>query len=72
MAHNGFVTVGDENERCRSLGNFVTVHDLLQQIDDPAVLCVSMATTQYRRAIAYSDSNMKQAANNLIGFVPLS
>ena len=49
----------------KSLGNFVTVHDLLQQIDDPAVLRFFMATTQYRRSIAYSDSNMKQAANNL-------
>lgn len=64
--HNGFVTVGDENEKMsKSLGNFVTVHDLLQQIDDPAVLRFFMATTQYRRSIAYSDSNMKQAANNL-------
>ncbi|KAA8447386.1 cysteine--tRNA ligase [Weissella paramesenteroides] len=64
--HNGFVTVGDENEKMsKSLGNFVTVHDLLQQIDDPMVLRFFMATTQYRRSIAYSESNMTQAAHNL-------
>lgn len=64
--HNGFVTVGDENEKMsKSLGNFVTVHDLLQQIDDPMVLRFFMATTQYRRAIAYSESNMAQAGKNL-------
>src|SRR5699024_5514552 len=64
--HNGFVTVGDENEKMsKSLGNFVTVHDLLQQIDDPMVLRFFMATTQYRRAIAYSTKNMAQAGQNL-------
>lgn len=64
--HNGFVTVGDENEKMsKSLGNFVTVHDLLQQIDDPMVLRFFMATTQYRRAIAYSTNNMAQAGKNL-------
>ncbi|MDU2153078.1 MAG: cysteine--tRNA ligase, partial [Weissella confusa] len=45
--HNGFVTVGDENEKMsKSLGNFTTVHELLQQIDDPMVLRFFMATTQ--------------------------
>ena len=63
--HNGFVTVGDENEKMsKSLGNFTTVHELLQ-IDDPMVLRFFMATTQYRRPIAYSQKNMDLAARNL-------
>lgn len=64
--HNGFVTVGDENEKMsKSLGNFTTVHELLQQLDDPMVLRFFMATTQYRRPIAYSQKNMDLAARNL-------
>lgn len=64
--HNGFVTVGDENDKMsKSLGNFTTVHELLQQIDDPMVLRFFMATTQYRRPIAYSQKNMDLAARNL-------
>ena len=64
--HNGFVTVGDENEKMsKSLGNFTTVHELLQQIDEPMVLRFFMATTQYRRPIAYSQKNMDLAARNL-------
>lgn len=64
--HNGFVTVGDENEKMsKSLGNFTTLHELLQQIDDPMVLRFFMATTQYRRPIAYSQKNMDLAARNL-------
>lgn len=64
--HNGFVTVGDENEKMsKSLGNFTTVHELLQQIDDPMVLRFFMATTQYRRPIAYSQKNMDLAGRNL-------
>ena len=64
--HNGFVTVGDENEKMsKSLGNFTTVHELLQQIDDPMVLRFFMATTQYRRPIAYSQKNMDLATRNL-------
>ncbi len=64
--HNGFVTVGDAEEKMsKSLGNFTTVHDLLQQVDDPMVLRFFMATTQYRRPIAFSERNMQQAERNL-------
>lgn len=63
--HNGFVTVGDENEKMsKSLGNFVTVHDIVQQID-PQILRFFMATTQYRRPIQYSQKNLDEAGNNL-------
>ena len=63
--HNGFVTVGDENEKMsKSLGNFVTVHDILKTID-PQTLRFFMATTQYRRPIQYSQRNLDTAARNL-------
>jgi len=63
--HNGFVTVGDDNEKMsKSLGNFVTVHDIIKQID-PQILRFFMATTQYRRPIQYTQGNLDEAANNL-------
>ena len=63
--HNGFVTIGQDNEKMsKSLHNFVTVHDLLQTVD-PQVLRFFMATTQYRRPIQYSEEKLQDAANNL-------
>lgn len=63
--HNGFVTVGDENEKMsKSLGNFVTVHDLVKKVN-PNVLRFFMATTQYRKPIQYTQSNLDEAQNNL-------
>ncbi|CAJ1225589.1 cysteine--tRNA ligase [Lactiplantibacillus xiangfangensis] len=63
--HNGFVTVGDDNEKMsKSLGNFVTVHDIIKKID-PQILRFFMATTQYRRPIQYMQGNLDEAANNL-------
>ncbi len=63
--HNGFVTVGDDNEKMsKSLGNFVTVHDILKTVN-PQVLRFFMATTQYRRPIQYTQGNLDDAANNL-------
>ncbi|AEV94768.1 cysteine--tRNA ligase [Pediococcus claussenii] len=63
--HNGFVTVGDENEKMsKSLGNFVTVHDLVKKVN-PDVLRFFMATTQYRKPIQYTQSNLDEAQNNL-------
>ncbi|KRL78564.1 cysteine--tRNA ligase [Secundilactobacillus paracollinoides] len=63
--HNGFVTVGDDNEKMsKSLGNFVMVHDLLKT-ENPQVLRFFMATTQYRRPIQYTQANLEDANNNL-------
>ncbi|RMC56204.1 cysteine--tRNA ligase [Lactobacillus sp. ESL0260] len=59
--HNGFVTVGSDAEKMsKSLHNFVTVNDLLQEVD-PQVLRFFMASVQYRRQINYSAENLKQA-----------
>ncbi|WP_207941913.1 cysteine-tRNA ligase [Enterococcus sp. DIV2402] len=63
--HNGYVTIGDDDEKMsKSLGNFVTVHEMVQQID-PQVLRFFMATTQYRRPIRYSETTLKEATTNL-------
>lgn len=63
--HNGFVTIGEDDEKMsKSLGNFVTVHELVKQVD-PQVLRFFMATTQYRRPIRYSETTMKEAGVNL-------
>ncbi|MGY5339062.1 cysteine--tRNA ligase [Levilactobacillus spicheri] len=63
--HNGFVTVGDENQKMsKSLGNFVTVHDLIKTVD-PQTLRFFMATTLYRRPIQYTQQNIDTAARNL-------
>lgn len=66
--HNGFVTVGKDQEKMsKSLYNFVTVHDILREVD-PQVLRFFMASVQYRRQINYSDENLAQAATILDRF----
>lgn len=63
--HNGFVTIGEEDQKMsKSLGNFVTVHDLLKGVN-PQVIRFFMSTTQYRRPIRYSSTNLSEAKVNL-------
>lgn len=63
--HNGFVTIGEDNEKMsKSLGNFITVHDLLKKIDGQ-VIRLLMSTTHYRRPIQYSDASVQEAKSNL-------
>ncbi|MGX7327919.1 cysteine--tRNA ligase [Enterococcus bulliens] len=63
--HNGFVTMGAEDEKMsKSLGNFVTVHELIKEID-PQVLRFFLASTQYRRPLRYSMAGIKEAGTNL-------
>ncbi|WP_430596651.1 cysteine--tRNA ligase [Enterococcus sp. DIV0175] len=63
--HNGYVTIGEEDQKMsKSLGNFITVHEMIQTVD-PQVLRFFMATTQYRRPIRYSEATIKEAATNL-------
>ena len=66
--HNGFVTVGANQEKMsKSLHNFVTVHEILKEVD-PQVLRFFMASVQYRRQINYSEENLKQAQTILQRF----
>ena len=63
--HNGFVTVGKDDEKMsKSLGNFVTVHELVKQID-PQIVRFLMATTQYRHPIRYNETSLTEAKTNL-------
>ncbi len=63
--HNGFVTVGDDDQKMsKSLGNFVMVHDLIQEVN-PQALRFLMSSTQYRRPIRYSQSLLAEAQTNL-------
>ncbi|MCO0832452.1 cysteine--tRNA ligase [Fructobacillus sp. W13] len=59
--HNGFVNVNDE-KMSKSLGNFVTIHDLLQDDSiDPQGLRYFLTKTHYRRPVAYSRDRLDQA-----------
>ncbi|MHA3066746.1 cysteine--tRNA ligase [Lacticaseibacillus saniviri] len=63
--HNGFVTIGDDDQKMsKSLGNFITVHDIIKTVD-PMTLRFFMASTQYRKPIRYSEANLQDAENNL-------
>ena len=59
--HNGFVTVGEKQEKMsKSLNNFITVHDLLKNVD-PQVLRFYMSSVQYRKPINYTEDGLRQA-----------
>lgn len=63
--HNGYVTIGEDEEKMsKSLGNFVTVHEMVKKVD-PQVLRFFLATTQYRRPIKYSETTLHEAQINL-------
>lgn len=63
--HNGYVTIGEDEEKMsKSLGNFVTVHEMVKKVD-PQVLRFFLATTQYRRPIKYSKTTLHEAQTNL-------
>lgn len=62
--HNGFVTVENNEKMSKSLGNFVTVHDLVKTTD-PQVIRFFLSSTHYRRPLEYSKANLQKAADNL-------
>ena len=61
--HNGFVNV-DNEKMSKSLGNFVTVHDMLQTVDGQ-VLRFFLATQQYRKPINFTEKAIHDAEVNL-------
>ncbi|MGR3741339.1 cysteine--tRNA ligase [Companilactobacillus sp. DQM5] len=63
--HNGFVTIGkDEEKMSKSLGNFITVHELIKEVN-PQVLRFFMSTVHYRKPLQYTQENIEDAKNNL-------
>jgi cysteinyl-tRNA synthetase len=61
--HNGYLNINNE-KMSKSLGNFVLVHDIIQQID-PQVLRFFMLSVHYRHPINYSEELLKSAKKGL-------
>ena len=68
--HNGFLQVEGE-KMSKSLGNFVTIHDLLK--DWPGeVVRFAMLQTHYRQPINWTVSGLRDAQKNLDNWVALT
>ena len=61
--HNGFVRV-DNEKMSKSLGNFFTIRDVLQQYDAETVRFF-LIRTHYRSALNYSDAHLDDARTAL-------
>lgn len=61
--HNGFVNV-DNEKMSKSLGNFVTVHEMLETVDGQ-VLRFFLATQHYRKPINFTEKAIHDAEVNL-------
>ncbi|MGV3323119.1 cysteine--tRNA ligase [Streptococcus hyovaginalis] len=61
--HNGFVNV-DNEKMSKSLGNFVTVHDMLQTVDGQ-VIRFFLAIQQYRKPVNFTEKALHDAEVNL-------
>ena len=61
--HNGYVNI-DNEKMSKSLGNFITVHDIRQKID-PQVLRYFMLTVHYRNPINFSSEVIDDAESAL-------
>jgi cysteinyl-tRNA synthetase len=61
--HNGFVRV-DNEKMSKSLGNFFTIREVLQQYDAES-LRFFLVRTHYRSALNYSDAHLTDARNSL-------
>ncbi len=63
--HNGFLTMAKE-KMSKSLGNFVTVHDLLKD-SRGEVLRWALLAAHYRQPLDWSDESVEQARRTLDG-----
>ena len=64
--HNGFVRIDDE-KMSKSLGNFFTVREVLKSLRHPEVLRFFLLSSHYRGPINYSDAQLSQADETLLG-----
>jgi cysteinyl-tRNA synthetase len=64
--HNGFVRINDE-KMSKSLGNFFTVRDVLTALRDPEVLRFFLLSSHYSGPINYSEAQLDQADETLLG-----
>lgn len=61
--HNGYINI-DNEKMSKSLGNFVLVNDIIQQVD-PQVLRFFMLSVHYRNPINYSENLVEDAGAGL-------
>jgi len=64
--HNGFVRIADE-KMSKSLGNFFTVREVLEQYD-AEVVRYFILTSHYRSPLNYSEEQLDEAKNTLTKF----
>ena len=64
--HNGFVRINDE-KMSKSLGNFFIVREVLKTLRDPEVLRFFLLGSHYMGPINYSEAQLKQADETLLG-----
>ena len=64
--HNGFVNINQE-KMSKSLGNFFTIRDILDQYD-AEIVRLFLLSTHYRSPIDFSDANLKDARAGLDRF----
>ncbi|MGY3750786.1 cysteine--tRNA ligase [Vagococcus acidifermentans] len=63
--HNAYLTVGENGEKMsKSLGNFVTAHELMESVA-PEIVRFALSTTHYRRPMPFNDTVLKEAEANL-------
>jgi cysteinyl-tRNA synthetase len=60
--HNGMVKV-DGEKMSKSLGNFITIRELLDRGVDPMALRLFVLTAQYRKPIDFTDAAITSATN---------
>ncbi|WP_141434095.1 cysteine--tRNA ligase [Bacillus sp. 03113] len=61
--HNGYINI-DNEKMSKSLGNFVTVHEIIKE-HDPQVLRFFMLSVHYRNPINYSEELLENTRNGL-------
>lgn len=60
--HNGMVTVNGE-KMSKSLGNFITIRELLDRPTEPMAIRLFVLTAQYRKPIDFTDEAIAAATN---------
>ena len=61
---HGMILGTNGEKMSKSLGNFTTVHELLQVVN-PQILRFFLATTHYRRPVNFTDDALTEAENNI-------
>jgi cysteinyl-tRNA synthetase len=65
--HNGFLTVEGE-KMSKSLGNFITVHELLEQGVKGEMIRYALLATHYRKPLDFSKKSLEDAKKSLDKF----